>query len=68
MDIAAIKALYESPKYARGLRMEREFSPDGETEIGLYPYTRVRVVKLYDAMIWVNTRQMVETGMAVEVW
>lgn len=48
--------------------MEREFSPDGEQEIGLYPYTRVRIVKLYDAMIWVNTRQMVETGMAVEIW
>lgn len=68
MDIDAIKALYEAPEYARGLRMEREFSPDGEREIGLYPYTRVRIVKLYDAMIFVNERRMVETGMAVEIW
>lgn len=68
MDIDAIKGMYSSPELARGLRMEREFSPDGEQEIGLYPYTRVRIVKLYDAMIWVNTRQMVETGMAVEIW
>jgi len=68
MDIDAIKGMYSEPELARGLRMEREFSPDGETEIGLYPYTRVRIVKLYDAMIWVNTRQMVETGMAVEIW
>jgi hypothetical protein len=68
MDIDAIRAMYETPSHARGLRMEREFSPDGETETGLYPYTRIRIVKLYDAMRFIETREMVETGHAVEIW
>jgi len=68
MDIAAIRAMYDTPELARGLRMEREFSPDGETEIGLYPYTRVRIVKTYDAMRWVETRELVEIGFITEIW
>jgi len=68
MDINAIKGMYSCPELARGLRMEREFSPDGETEIGLYPYTRIRITKTYDAMRWLETREMVEVGFVTEIW
>lgn len=68
MNIDAIRALYDAPHQARGLRMEREFSPDGETEIGLYPYTRIRIVPIYDAMRYIEAREMVKTGLIVEIW
>lgn len=68
MDFNAIKGMYSSPELARGLRMEKEFSPDGETETGLYPYTRVRIVKTYDAIRWVETRELVEIGFITEIW
>ena len=68
MEIDAIKALYAKPEQSRGLRMEREFSPDGETETGRYPYTRVRIVAVYDAMRYIETREMVQTGLIAEIW
>lgn len=68
MNINAIKALYDKPEQSRGLRMEREFSQDGETEIGLYPYTRVRIVATYDAMRYIETREMVQIGLIAEIW
>jgi len=68
MSIDEIKSLYAHPHQARGLRMEREFSQDGETEIGLYPYTRIRIVPTYDAMRYLETREMVKTGLIAEIW
>ena len=68
MTIEAIKAMYAAPHYARGLCMEREWSADGETELALYPYTRVRIVPVYDAMHWIETHEHVQTGLTVEVW
>ncbi len=68
MNIDQIKSLYAHSYQARGLRMEREFSRDGETEIGLFPYTRIRIVPTYDAMRYIETREMVETGLIVEIW
>lgn len=68
MDIESIKAMYANPQLARGLRMEREFSPDGEIETGLFPYTRIRIVPTYDAMRYLETREMVQVGLIVEIW
>ena len=68
MSIDEIKSLYTHPHQARGLRMEREFSPDGGTETGLYPYTRIRIVPTYDAMRYLETREMVQTGLIAEIW
>jgi hypothetical protein len=55
-------------KHQRGLCMEREWSADGETELERRAYVRVRFVKTFDAMAYLNRREWIETGITTQVW
>lgn len=52
----------------RGSCVEREWSADGETELERRVYTRIRFVKLYDAMQAIVHGKKIEVGIRAEAW
>jgi hypothetical protein len=63
-----IDSFGQSHPIQRGICVERDWSPDGETELERRVYVRVRFVKTYDAMHAIVWGKWVETGIKAEVW